>query len=127
MCRIVFECADQAGDAFTVSMESETAVIGDTIAETVQAWRRSGIEVISATRMEEMPVDVNLYAPAPARAPLARVWNRFRPVWLLEKGALAAGLALSIVGFDDGFSATSIVSHVDKLFPAVGHMIQAIV
>lgn len=127
MCRIVFECLDRTGQPFSVSMRSGSDAIGDATAEVVQAYRCSGIEVISATRIEELPVDIDIYAPAPKRGVAARAQKWTRPAWLLEKGAVLAGLLLSVIGFDDGFSVASIASHIERLAPAVGRVIHAIV
>ena len=132
MCRIVFECVGSDGEMFSVSIESDSECVTDTVTDMAALYRRRGIEVISATRIEEMPVDLNLYVPAPRRAPAPRsvsraLFSRLRPVWLLEKGAVATGLILSILGFDDGFSVASIASHVEKFVPAMERVIQHIV
>lgn len=131
MCRIVFECMDQAGRPFTVNVESDSDAINDSVSEIVAANRRCGIEVISASRVEEMLIDLPLHAQ-PARRPamVKPGWNRFLPTLparLFTRTAAFGSLVLSVIGFDDGFSAASIVSHVDRLMPAMERVIRAIV
>jgi hypothetical protein len=135
MSRIVFECVDHEGNLFTMSIESENKAIEGVVAEFVQANLRCGIEVISASRIEEMPVDLNLrgsFVQKPATKVQSR-WVRFmpllgfRPARLLEKGALAGSLALGVIGFDNGFSIANLATHVEQLMPAMERMIHAFV
>jgi len=122
MSKIAFECIDQAGQAFNVVMTSDSEEINEVVAATVQAYRRQGIEVVSATRTEEMVVDVNLYAPAvhPERVPTPMLqWFAGRGGKLIEKGALLGALVLSVIGFDDGFSVLSVSHHAAMVVSAV--------
>ncbi|MEZ2310775.1 hypothetical protein AB6809_29445 [Paraburkholderia sp. RCC_158] len=135
MCRIVFECLDQEGHLFTINVESENDVITQSIAAVVDAQRRVGIEVISASRIEEMPIDMDLHA-VPAHRPAQVAQSSWRdllpavPAWASRLGTRVAAfgsLALSVVGFDGGFSPASIVHHLSRLMPVVGHVFHAIV
>jgi hypothetical protein len=126
MSRITFECVDQEGELFTVSTSSDNAAIEGVVAAMVQAYKRDGIEVISATRIEEVVVDVNLYAPErkqPTVSNAALQWMAGRGGKLIERGAAFGALALAVIGFDDGFSVMSLSHHVAKLMPALGHLI----
>ncbi len=131
MNKIVFECIQEDGNGFTISMESDNrAQLLATIPGTVAAYRRQGIEVISASAVEEMAIDLDLHAtpikqPVRATSWLSRLVPTFsyRPMWIIDKAASFGGLSLAIIGFDDGFSIAGVASHVEKLFPAFEHMI----
>jgi hypothetical protein len=129
MSKIAFDCVDVTGKLFTVTMMSDSQEIDEVVAATVQAYKRSGIEVISATRTEEMVIDVNLYAPAPRRELVptsALQWLAGKGAAIVQGGAAFGGLCLSVVGFDGGFSALSLSRHLHRLAevtPAVMHMI----
>jgi hypothetical protein len=129
MSKVTFECLDQNGQMFTVSMVANTEAIESVIANTVHAYKRSGIEVISATRVEELVIDVDLYAPAPRRETVsssALQWLAGRGAKIVQGGAAFGALAFSIIGFDDGFSVLSISHHLARLAeatPAIMHMI----
>jgi hypothetical protein len=125
MSKIAFECVDAAGKLFSVAMTTDSQEMDEVIAATVQAYRRSGIEVVSATRTEEMVIDVNLYAPAARRDTVsasALQWLAGRGGRLMEKGALMGALALSVLGFDDGFSILSVSKHAAMVASAVEHI-----
>jgi hypothetical protein len=129
MSKIAFECVDVTGKLFTVTMMSDSEEIDSVIAASVQAYKREGIEVISATRTEEMVIDVNLYAPAPRREIVSTTtlqWLAGRGAKIVQGGAAFGALAFSIIGFDDGFSVLSISHHLARLAeatPAIMHMI----
>jgi hypothetical protein len=129
MSKVTFECLNLNGQMFTVSMVANTEAIETVIATTVQAYQRSGIEVISATRVEELVVDVNLYAPAPRRemvSSTALQWLAGRGGKIMQGGAAFGALALSVIGFDDGFSILSFSHHLTLLaeaVPSLMHMI----
>jgi hypothetical protein len=126
MSKIAFECVDTSGKPFRVEMVSDSEEIDTVVEASVQAYRRQGIDVISATRIEEMVIDVNLYAPAQRReiVPTTMLaWLAGRGGKLMEKGALLGALALSVIGFDDGFSMLSVSHHLAMIAPAVGHFL----
>ena len=129
MNKIVFECIKEDGETFTVSLESTNQAVFGLVSGTVAAYLQHGIEVISASRVEQMAVDLNLHAAPATRKPrkwwFSRVVPRFgyRPMWLIEKAAAFGGLTLAIVGFDDGMSVASLMSHVGRLFPAIETLI----
>jgi hypothetical protein len=138
MSKIAFECVDASGKVFHVKMSSDSTEIEQVVAATVQAYQRQGFEVISATRVEEMVVDVNLYTQAVnvdlhARSQREIVptpvlaWFAGRGGRMMEKGALLGALALSVIGFDDGFSMLSVSHHLAMIAPAVGHIFHHVV
>jgi hypothetical protein len=138
MSKIAFECVDASGKVFHVKMSSDSTEIEQVVAATVQAYQRQGFEVISATRVEEMVVDVNLYSQAvnldlherPRREIVPTpvlAWIAGRGGRLIEKGALFGALALSVIGFDDGFSMLSVSHHLAMVASAAGHVFHHIV
>jgi hypothetical protein len=127
MNKIVFECVDTSDTLFTIKMETDSAEVEQVIAATVQAYKRGGIEVISATRTEELVVDVNVYEPAKRRtavpsAALQMLAGR-GGVWL-QRGAAIGALILSVIGFDADFSFVTDLAHMSA---SVVHALQAAV
>jgi hypothetical protein len=129
MNKIVFECIKEDGETFTVLLESTNQAIFGMVSATVAAYLQSGVEVISASRVEEMGVDLDLHA-TPAQRTARKSWFSrmkprfgFRPMWAIEKAAAFGGLALAVIGFDHGFSVASMGSNISRLLPAIGHMI----
>jgi hypothetical protein len=124
MSKIAFECMDASNNTFTVKMESDSAEIEQVVAATVQAYKREGIEVFSATRIEEMVVDVDMYAPAERRAAvptatLERLAGRSGS-WL-QRGAALGALVLAILGFDADLSMVARVAHMGGAVMTVVH------
>jgi hypothetical protein len=124
MSKIAFECMDASNNTFTVKMESDSQEIEQVVAATVQAYKREGIEVISATRTEELVVDVNLYTPAERRAHVSNAALQSLAgrggVWL-QRGAALGALVLSVIGFDADLSFVTRVAHMSS---AVMHTLQ---
>jgi hypothetical protein len=130
MNKIVFECMDKDGELFTVSMESSSRAVRHLVADQVEAYRKQGIEVISASQVEELAVDLALQS-RPVREQgarkgwLARIrpFGGFRPMWVTEKAATFGGLGLAVIGFDNGPTLANMAAHAVRLFPAISRLI----
>ncbi|MDP9155305.1 MAG: hypothetical protein M3O74_13755 [Pseudomonadota bacterium] len=129
MSKITFECIDQNGNPLTISMMAESAAIEEVVAATVQAYKRVGMEVISATRSEELVIDVDLFA-APQRqetiSTSALQWLAGRGAKIMQGGAAFSALVLSVIGFDDGFSIYSLSHHLARFADAGNAIMQMV-
>jgi hypothetical protein len=132
MNKIILECITEAGDSFSVSLESDNrAQLLDTVPATVAAYRSQGIEVISASAIEEMAIDVNLHIrPAARPARKATKWSRHmsnvtsvRPMWVAERVVALSGLVLAIVGFDNGMSVSNLSQHAANVASAISQIL----
>lgn len=124
MAKITFECIDQRGEAFSVVMMSDSESVKEVVGATVAAYREHGIEVISAARMEEIEVDMELFArPAEKVAPAKgfTAWLRAKPMQIVGHLSGIGGFVLAIVGFDNGFSVANLMRHVSAIVPAISH------